>query len=176
MPGNYKSGIGFIEVIITVALLALVTTFIVPRFAKRGIALEDQLLSDMNNLAQFALTNALQTGKIHRLFFDFKNNKIEVQIASASQEGPKENSFESIARPYVTTSVPYNQRISFEHFYIKGNDELAGGPGVSTKDAWFFIVPEGISQEVALVVRDDEKNRSYRYEINPFNSLFSLVR
>ena len=136
-----------------------------PGYQRRSFIVE------LNNLLMFAWRNALITQSVHRLLFDIKKRVIHVQIEI--EEKGKEKNFSDVPTQYVKTYYQWPENITIKQLFV-GKEEQLQRPGIKTETVWFFIVPEGMSQEViinALDASDSDvqgKEKQIGLVINPF--------
>lgn len=161
-----SKGFTFVELVIGLMIIAIVASIATPwRYFQRVVPTNEQFLQTMNNALSLAYTDALQTGRVHRLLFLIKESRIVVETETDEKTGVGEKKYMPVVLAYASSSFDIPRDILFRNFYINGKDEIAGG---STKTVWFFITPEGRSQEVTMNVIDDETGNQYGYVLNPF--------
>jgi prepilin-type N-terminal cleavage/methylation domain-containing protein len=179
MSGRWKnnSGFTFIELTIAIVIIAIMATIVVPRFRGRNLAAErEKFLSKLNTLAQLCYQDALTTGKMHTMAFDFDNNRIYLEIEKKEQ-GKGGVGFEQLKLPYLKTNVSF-ENYELRNFYIKKEDKLAGSN--ITKKVWFYISPGGLAQEVIINFYDKKlmesptANAQYSLVLNPFTVQFKM--
>jgi prepilin-type N-terminal cleavage/methylation domain-containing protein len=170
VSGKFKAGFTFVELVIALALLALLAVVVVPRFVTKKTEPLGEFTHKLNVLLQLGYSNALATGKIHRVLFDRKNNRVELAIAGTERTASGELQFTPLASRYLNSFIDWPINFELDNFYINNKDELVGGP---TPKVWFFIMPDGLAQEVIINMRDlaHEKNRGL--VLNPFTVQFT---
>ncbi len=157
------SGFSLLEIIVAMAIVAVMATQI-PRLTRINYNQQEKFVADLNMLARNAYTHALVSGRTAQLFFDFESQikKITIRLESTSPDKPV---FEPVQSEYGNDSLVWNDNFEVEKFIIDGKNEASGG---KLKTVWFYIMPDGLSQQVTLVVRDESAGRSLELELNPF--------
>ncbi len=166
-------GFSLIELVVAIMLIAMMATLVVPRFGGRTYRAErDKFVNKFNTMVQLAYQNALSTGKLHRVLIDIDKKKIKLEIESGKDS---QNNYQ-----FATINIPYvKSELNFEDFeiinlYLKKDDKLTGR--ARTREAWFFISPGGMAQEVTLNIRylknPENINTDFALVLNPFTVQF----
>lgn len=184
MYGNYnklmnKTGFTLIEVLVAIVLIGILAAVVVPNLYHRVPSYErKQFIAQLNELMLTAWQNAIITHKIHKVDVDFGKQKIQLFIARDGEKRKKELEFEPLTGLALDTSIALPENIEIKNFYIEGFDEMARF-AAGTGGAWFFIVPEGLSQEVTINFVDTKdtingKLRPTGLVLNPFTAQFKI--
>jgi len=177
---NNKPGFGLLEVIIAIAILGLAMAAVVPAYQRRQPKYErEQFLARLNGLAQFARKSAIMTTKIHKVSFDFAKREAWVEAATGQKSKEGEAEFAPIKSTSVRARINWSEQFSFKNFFIEGFDEMSRFSGRATHEVWFFVMPEGLAQEVVANVLDtkdriEKKPRQIGLVLNPFNAQFKI--
>lgn len=174
MSGRRKA-FTLIEVLIALALLALLSAIIIPRLRRRSVPVEQELMRRLNELTRFGQLDALMTGMLHRIRFDFKSSRVILEQASKKRDSQGHIQFEPVNITYSTTTFSIPQALEIEKFFIKGKNMLTSGEGIKTTGVWFYLVPEGMAQEVTINLRNTQNQQPTSLVINPFTAQFSKV-
>lgn len=174
MPAKTK-GFSLLEIMVVIGLIALVATIVVPRIRKRPIPLKQQFLKEVNSLARTAQLNALMTGKLHRVMFDFTKQSIVIEIDEGVKDSQGKTKFKPVSIPTVKTSYPFIPELELTGFNVEGKDLLRQAEGIRYTGAWFYIVPEGLAQATTITIRDQNSGNIIVVELNPFTARFSVL-
>lgn len=177
MSGRCKQGFGLIEILIALAIIALVGTTIVPRLwrADARQARRD-LLAQLNELVGVTQQQAIITGLDHKVEFTFPAIKILRATDKKSSEG--NIIFEPVTGFALKSDMVLPKHIDIKQFLIDGVDEMTRFVGANTKTVWFFVASSGIAQPVILNMIDKKdgvprgKGRQVSWVLNPFSAQF----
>lgn len=177
MSGSCRTGLGLIEVVITIAILALVGTIAVPLVLRKNPRQERHLaLAKLNSLVSFAQRQAILTGKQQKIEFRFPN----VRLLSATDKKDSDGSpvYEPMKGAPVATEMTLAKNFEIKQFLIDGKDEMARFISATVKIVWFFVMPSGVTQAVVLNIIDKQdgprgsKGRQVGWVLNPFSAQF----
>lgn len=172
-----RSGFSLIEIMVVIALIGVLATVVVPNLRVRQPEYErKQFLGTLNGLLRLTAEQALTRRTLHRVYFDFKNNKIRIEAKGTGKDQKGEQIFTVIKAPYLVSSLAWPANLSVKEFKIDGADEMAR-EGRRTTEVWFYIIPEGLAQDVVINLVDmQDKQRGKPKQIglvlNPFNAQF----
>lgn len=159
-----KKGFSLIELMVVILLLGIIAAMGIPRFLRSPQVPSQDFIGRLNTITGEGVYAAQLTNKVHRIFFDLLGGKVEVQTAAG-------------ALVHKGIAIPKNVRI--EDVLINGKSQFTAGVG-DKRSVYFLINPEGISQEVELIIIDEKvrannpRGGEYTFYLNPFTSVFRL--
>lgn len=158
--------------------MAVLAAIAVPNFRSRFPSqITEKFISDLNSLSGIAWQNAILTGRLNRVVFNFSSKKIyiESEKKEAVDKGIDENeAFEPVVSVYSNDYIYLPSHLEIVSFFVDGKNEMEG----SLKDrSWYFITNVGISQEVIVNIEDKSKPNLEEPDIfglvlNPFSAQF----
>lgn len=166
MPGN--KGFSFIELVVAIAIMGAMAAFVLPRLFKRPAALPlDTFAVELNALVQAGVMEAMESGLVQRVFFDFDKSMVKLETFPHKNGDPTASgaSFQPTTSAISATEIYIPDEVKIRKFFV-GDKELLGGD--RSKTAWFFIAADGKTQEVTLVMTDTERDYSITLQTNPF--------
>lgn len=147
-----KSGFSLIELAIVIAILGIVALAIVPTMRSPKSVSPKEFVAKLNTLMQAAWQQALMTNNVQKVFFDFTKKKITLQeLASSDKSDGKtdeQKKFVPVTATYLTSELAIPAGYNFNNFYIEKKDQMRIAGERTT--AWFFLVSEGLAQEVII--------------------------
>ncbi len=176
-----KAGFSLLELLVVLLIIGLLGTIVIPNLQIRAPGYERQeFLASIQGLIGTAWQQVLKTGTLHRLFFDFKKSEIRLeQIVKTEQFGGEKEEGKLVELPYIKTQLAIPPAVAIKQLFIDGTDVL-NQPGVKVETAWFYMVPEGLSQAVVINLVDtrdtDEKGQPTRFglTVNPLTAHVNL--
>jgi prepilin-type N-terminal cleavage/methylation domain-containing protein len=153
-----KPAFGLLELLIVIAIMALLLTIAVPQFSsfiphyKRT-----EFFNRFNALTQAGILRSLKNKKFHTITFDLEKGLIILEEWSDTEKAKKALPHESL----LTKPCPIPKNIEIKQIFIEGFDEI--GKYLGNKKAariWFFISPEGKTQSVIVNAIDQSNNEN----------------
>ncbi len=181
MRGNTSPGFSLLQIVIAIAILGIVAAVALPNFTRRMPGYERKaFVTQLNALMAEAWQQGLQSQKLQKIVCDL--NKRELFVEQQVKEDDKgEPVFARSTTPYTKTAVIWPKSLQIRQLFIQGFDELnAQASQRKTDQIWFFMVPDGLSQEVImnmLSVNDgqaDDQGKQIGLVLNPFTSQFKV--
>lgn len=180
MSGMSKHGFTLIEILIAIAIAALMAMVIVPNLGKKKAGQErKQFLARLNSLTQFSWQNALIQNKLNKVVFDFKKKTVSLEQATQQKDPKGQPKFEPAKASYLETSISWPEYLQIKNFFIEGFDEATRFVGRDLEEAYFLVVPDGLTQRVVINVIDTNDRdanghpRKIGLVLNPFNAQFT---
>jgi len=151
-----KMGISFIEILITLLVVGIITAFVVPTFLTKGEKTPKKIFcANFAVLIQESLQQAIMTNKVHQIFFDLDEHMVIVKIHDPAHAATSEHDkFIPVAKNSYPLPMTIPQDLEFKNFFINGKDEFTSGNTMHT--AWFYIMPDGTSQSIILNIEDTQ--------------------
>ncbi len=117
-----------------------------------------------------AKQQAMLTGRVQQLFFDFQQHVVILKAYDdAKNSETKHNKFTASG----VKGMDLERDFQVQNFYIQGKDEVAAG--VILETVWFYIMPDGSSQDVLInFLYGDENQKKLSIKINPFYARVSV--
>jgi len=179
---NNKSGLTLLELLVAVAIFVLLATFVAPRFfVSKPKEEREKFVGQLNSLMGFAWQNAMFTNKLHEVTFNFGKKMIFLKMEGAKDKYGKVQ-YVPVARAYIKTELKIPNQFEFRNFYInsKGTQMMDMIPTAGREgEVFFYIVPDGLSQEVIINFFDVKdkvarRKRAFGLALNPFSAQFEL--
>ncbi len=172
---NYRErGFSLLELVIVLVIVGIVSIVVVPQFRKPGTIEPKEFVAKLNLLMQAAWQQALFSGNTQKVLFDFDNKKIS--LFEHTQTGKTKNTekWEPVTGSALNTEIMLPIHYIFNNFYIEKKDNMLRG---ELEDAYFFISPSGLAQEVIINITDQEQEdkkaiQRFGLVLNPFSAQF----
>lgn len=172
-----KSGFTLLEILIAIAIIASLMTLI-PYVGKKPRYEREEFIARLNSLCQFAWQQALITHTLHAVEFDFNKHAVSVKKDIGERDAEGNPKMKPTKGP--RSKFTYPAHLEVKQFIIEGSDEMkSAGSGSKTSSAFFYIIPEGLAQEVTINFIDkkdsiDGKARTVGLVLNPFTAQFKV--
>jgi type II secretory pathway pseudopilin PulG len=175
-----KQGIALLDLILAIAILALISLIALPNIGRLMPGYQrKQFLSSLDTLVQAGWQQALVTHAIHKVLFDLSNKIITLERATENVNAKGELEYVPAKGNGISTRCTIPSSIEIKQFFIEGYDEIARYAG--NKNAariWFFIMPDGFCQNVVINMLDASTKDSAQgikqigLILNPLNGRF----
>lgn len=178
--GIYKNGFTLIEIMVAIMIIGLMATIVVPQLWRRAAGYErKQFIGKLSALTRFAKQQALTKNHVQQLFFDLKAGTITIKEKAEGKDGQGEQQFVPLKGAAFATSIKIPAQLQIKQFLIEGSDAMSAFSGKPTERIWFFIIPEGLSQNVIINMIDTKqlfngKPRPIGLVLNPFTVQFKV--
>ena len=145
-----RKGFTLLEIIIAIAIIGLVSAIVIPNLMRRAPSYERKdIIAKLNALTRLAWQNALIEHKIHKVTFNFKKKTVSLEIATGAYE-KGEPLFKSLERSYLDTEFSWPEHLEVKQFLIDTFDEMTRFRGRKTEEVWFYVMPDGMTQNVII--------------------------
>lgn len=181
MFGIKRFGFTLIELLVAIAIVALLATVLIPSFWRSQPSYERKtFIARLNALMLYGKQNAITNYATHQVLFNFGERKISLLYDAKEKDAKGEAVFKPIPGGYLSSAITIPDEFDIKQLFIdnSGFDEMAKFSGRKTGEVWFYMVPEGLSQEVILNMYDtkdtlpDGKPRPVGLVLNPFTAQF----
>lgn len=182
MFGNHKKAFTLIELMVVMVVMGLMTAIAVPAFRRLLPRNERKnFIAELSALTSFGWRNAITTNTMHMVLFDLKKNQVRlgsVKTGETEKGSCGEPKSTTIKGSYIQSSIQIPKNLKFQQFFIEGVDEMSRVKAESLC-AWFFIMPNGLAQEVTINLVDTKdtkagKSRAVSLVLNPFTAQFKV--
>ena len=177
MPGENKTlrgGFSLLEIVFAFALILLILSIGMPRW-RGGKIDRDLFVQQLNAVVQTARQQAIMTQQLHVVLFDIKNRRVRLEMAT----GENDNEGVPISKPIkhwnTTGTMEWPERFSIRNFFINKFDEMGRSAAHKRTEVFFYVVSDGLTQEVTINWYDRERGRKARQiglVLNPFTGQF----
>ncbi len=171
-----QAGISFIEILVVLMLMSLALSFTIPRFVNsQKNSTKKHFYQNFSQLISETMHQAILTNKIHQVFFDNNHHKIMIKIFDEKSENQnKHQRFKLIEKDLFKSIIDIPENFIIQNFFINGDDEVKSGAALN--EAWFYIMPDGTSQNILINIinQDDPHDNKFSITINPFYSQVSI--
>lgn len=145
---THKYGFGILELLLVIAIMALLSSIVAPQFTKLLPKYEQhQFINRLENLVQSALIRAAKEHVFYAITFDLEQNLISLDVwDKASKKRVPMVHTSPLTKP---CAIP--KHIEIKQLFVEGFDEI--GKYMGNKKAakiWFYISPEYQAQSVII--------------------------
>lgn len=179
-PGMTRPGFSLIELVVAIGLLVLVAAVVVPRLGMRNPKQErEQFIAQLNGLTKFAWQNAITSRKTHQIDFDLQKKVVTILQDSGAEKKDGKLQTVPLQKSHERTSIKIPPQLLVKNFYIEGFDEMTSRTGKEITGAYFYIIPEGLTQSVIINIVDTKerivgRGKEIGLVLNPFSAQFKV--
>jgi len=179
MKNNFY-GFSLLEILIVIALMGILGTVIVPNIRRSTPRYErEEFIARFNALTQLAWQQALMHNKLQKITVDTGKKLIELSSATGETDRSGEPLFKPLTEVVQSTALVIPEQIVIKQFFIEGYDMMTKFTGRKTNEMWFYIVPEGMTQDVIVNFLDTKDTlrdtaRQVGLVLNPFTAQFKV--
>jgi type II secretory pathway pseudopilin PulG len=179
---NNRAGFALVELLVAFAIMGILMQYLVPNLRGSNPRYErQQFVARFNALTQLAWQRAITTNKIQKISVDLSARSISLSESTGVASVKDEVVFAPVRGQYIRTTAPIPPSIDIKQFVIEGFDEMgrfAGGR--KTTEAYFYVIPSGLAQEVTITFADKndldgKRPRTFELALNPFNAQFTVI-
>lgn len=177
--GNYNKGFTIIELLVAIAVVAIISVAVVPNIMRSMPGYERKsFIANLNGLLRSAQSNAIVSYAVQQIVIDLGHRRIELREQAESKDKQGEITYKKVQSKYSNSTIIIPENIDFKNVIIEGFDELSRSSAKKTEETWFFVIPEGLTQEVTINFIDtndrtyNDKPRPTGLVLNPFTAQF----
>lgn len=177
---NKKSGFSLLELLIVLALIGVLGSAIMPNLKRTTPRYErEEFIARFNALTQLGWQQALLTHKAQQISVDISKKTISLLSETSESDRSGNPVFKPTIGLVQSSSLPIPDQFEIKQFFIEGFDMMVKFSRGSTQEMWFYIVPEGMTQDVIVNFVDtkDTQNNAPRQVglvLNPFSAQFKI--
>jgi prepilin-type N-terminal cleavage/methylation domain-containing protein len=166
----------FLEMLVVLFLIGIVTTIFLPRLTRRAPKVEwANVLDDLNNLVFFARQEAIANQRVHRIVFKAGQNVpdsayIEQELDDPEKPGHK--IYQSVSSYYFSTVYRFADAIKIKAVFSGKQNMFDEQRGL----AFGYIIPDGLVQDISvqLTRKIEHIETGGTYRISPFLGKFEF--
>ncbi len=170
------NGFTLIELMIGITIIGIMMAGIIPMMMQREPGYErKQFTARLNTVMQRAWQGAIITHEVHRVVFNFKERLAFIEKDVTPSAATKQLTFEKVKGPDAELAWP--STFIIQQFFVEGFDEMRRSGGGKAETAWFYIIPDGMTQQVTINGIDKDemiagKPSRFGLVLNPYTAQF----
>ncbi len=174
-------GFSLLQIALAIAVIGIVVAAALPNFVEQMPGYTRKaFVTQLNAFMGEVWQQGLQSRKLQKIVFDLNNREVFLEQYSKDDDAG-EPVFSRVVIPYTKTAVIWPETLHIRQLFIQGFDEFNSQANQRKTDKiWFFMVPDGMSQEVIvnmLSLKDnqsDDQGKQIGLVLNPFTNQFKV--
>jgi len=177
-------GFTLLELLIAIAIVGTLAVVTVPRFLRRAQPAYErkQFLEQLDSLLALGWQQAILTNRVHAVDVNGTTGRITLEAESDERDRNTEKGaylFKPVSGAYLPSEISIPATLVPHSIYIEGKKEPVARGGKKVH-FWFFLVPEGLAQEVIINwfdkkdSGDDGRPAHVGLVLNPFRVRFNV--
>jgi prepilin-type N-terminal cleavage/methylation domain-containing protein len=179
---KYQKGFSLLELVVGMAIIGILASVAVPALFRQVPQFKrDEFLTNLNTIVREASIRSLETGNPHKVGFNLSEGTIKMEEQTSKVDGSGDYIFKPAQVRFAKIGDVIPDAYDIKQFFVQGVDEIGTHSGSDTiEDIWFFVIPEGLAQEVVLNILDtsdvdmDTGGVQMSLVLNPFTVQFRI--
>ncbi len=172
---HQAKGFTLIEIMVAIFIVAIMMASLAPMLRQQPGYQRKEFIARLNALVQAAWQQTIITRRVHRILFDFRERTARVERNMTGTSLTQKFDFQRAPGPDTAMSWP--STIIIKEFLVESFDEMKRFTGRAIETIWFYIIPDGMTQQVTIngLDKDDaleNKARPFGLVLNPFLAQF----
>lgn len=155
-----NAGFSLLEIMVVLVILALLARVAIPRIKKPDA--KAVFIQQLNALCELGYNQAVTTGKLQRIFFDFTKKTVTLE-SETEKNAAGEVVYKKASVTHLKTTIEWPETFELLSFYI--NEKVDVG---SISTIYFVIMPHGFAQRVTINIFDQKSTSTFALVLNPF--------
>jgi len=157
-----RPGFSLLELMLALALVSVVGMIVAPNFLSRVPRQQrTQFVETLNAVIHEGWMHALETGHVFKVTLNIERRSLSLHEKTEQIDIDGTEIFKSVALQTVAPGYAWPEHFAVKQLFVQGIDEIAQHTtGNIIEDIWFFIMPEGMAQEVIINMIDAKDTHS----------------
>jgi prepilin-type N-terminal cleavage/methylation domain-containing protein len=169
-----RSGFTLLELVIVLVILGVLGTIVGPNLSRLSPRYEhDQFVSNIQALVRRAWQESLMNHQLHRIHFNLDKRIVKVERDTGKKSSSGAVVYEMLAGTYIPSAFEWPVTLQMKDFFADGAD-MFHVKGIKITEIWFFVFPDGTSQDVITNwfdqsdTRESDAGTRFSISVSPF--------